>query len=71
MQSIFYFLKKYSYKYYGDIKMKITAMYFYFLLIFLSSNAFAEKSEFIGVEAESVFTRFLENYKSKTKNKFN
>jgi hypothetical protein len=47
--------------------MKITAMYFYFLLIFLSSNAFAEKIEFSGVEAESVFTRFLENYKSKTK----
>jgi hypothetical protein len=47
--------------------MKITAMYLYFLLIFLSSNAFAEKIEFTGVEAESVFTRFLENYKSKTK----
>ena len=41
---------------------------FIIMLAFLTySNAFAEKSEFIGVEAESVFTRFLENYKSKTK----
>lgn len=48
--------------------MFIRTPFFIILLAFLTfSNVFAEKIEFTGIEAERIFTRFLDNYTSKTK----